>query len=170
MEQSTDKEYTIRFARPEDLEAVTQVEAECFPAAEAAGRESFRARLAAFPESFLVAERAEDGRIIGFINGAVTDARTISDDMFEHADLHNPNGAYQSIFGLDVIGEFRCRGVAAALMNRMIETARERGKKGLILTCKDRLIHYYQRFGYVNLGVSASVHGGAVWYDMLLEF
>ena len=146
MEHNHD-DYTIRFARPEDLEALAQVEAECFPAAEAAGRESFR-----------------------FINGAVTDARTISDDMFENAGLHNANGAYQSIFGLDVAEEFRRRGVAAALMNRMIETARERGKKGLILTCKDRLIHYYEKFGYVKLGLSQSVHGGAVWYDMILEF
>lgn len=171
MEQNTDRQdYTIRFARPEDLGALARVEAECFPAAEAAGLDSFKARLAAFPESFLVAESAGDGRIIGFINGAVTDARTISDEMFEDAGLHNATGAYQSIFGLDVIEAYRCRGVAAALMNRMIETARERGKKGLILTCKDRLIHYYERFGYVNLGVSASVHGGAVWYDMILEF
>ena len=117
-----------------------------------------------------MAELADGGRIIGFINGAVTDARTISDDMFENAGLHNANGAYQSIFGLDVAEEFRRRGVAAALMNRMIETARERGKKCLILTCKDRLIHYYEKFGYVKLGLSQSVHGGAVWYDMILEF
>ena len=163
-------DYTIRFARPEDLEALAQVEAECFPAAEAAGRESFRARLEVFPDSFLVAELADGGRIIGFINGAVTDARTISDDMFENAGLHNANGAYQSIFGLDVVEAFRRRGVAAALMNRMIETARERGQRGLILTCKDRLIHYYEKFGYVKLGLSQSVHGGAVWYDMILEF
>ena len=44
-------DYTIRFARPEDLEALIQVEAECFPAAEAAGRESFQARLEVFPDS-----------------------------------------------------------------------------------------------------------------------
>ena len=171
MGQSTDNhDYTIRFVRPEDLEAVTQVEAACFPAAEAAGRESLQARIEAFPDSFLVAERAGDGEIIGFINGAVTDERTIADEMFENTGLHNPNGAYQSIFGLDVIEPYRRRGVAADLMNRLIETARERGKKGLILTCKDRLIHYYEKFGYVNMGISQSVHGGAVWYDMILEF
>ncbi len=55
-------------------------------------------------------------------------------------------------------------------MDYLIEDAGKRGRKGLILTCKDRLIHYYEKFGYVNLGVSESVHGGAVWYDMLLEF
>ena len=90
--------------------------------------------------------------------------------MFEDSSLHNPNGAYQSIFGLDVIPEKRKNGIAAELMNHIIEDARKKGRKGLILTCKDRLIHYYEKFGYKNLGVSKSVHGGAVWYDMLLEF
>ena len=53
-------------------------------------------------------------------------------------------------------------------MNHMIGDAKNKGRKGLILTCKDRLIHYYAKFGYKNMGVS--VHGGAVWYDMILEF
>ena len=51
----------------------------------------------------------------------------------------------------------------------MIRAAGEKGRKGLILTCKERLLGFYERFGYRNLGVSASVHGGAVWYDMILE-
>ena len=53
------------------------------------------------------------------------------------------------------------------LMEHMIGDARAKGRRGSILTCKDRLIHYYEKFGYKNMGVSASVHGGAVWYDML---
>lgn len=161
-------DYRIRQVRNEDLDAVTAVEAVCFPEAEAAGREAFRMRIEAFPESFFVAETGEG--IIGFINGAVTDQRTISDEMFEEAALHKPDGAYQSVFGLDVMPEYRCQGIAAALMKHLIEAARERGKKGVILTCKEALIPYYARFGYQNLGVSESVHGGAVWYDMILEW
>ena len=159
---------SIRLVTMDDLDAVTAVEAECFPAAEAATRSSFEQRIRTFPESFFVA--VHDDRIIGFINGCVTDELTIRDEMFEDSSLHNPAGCYQSIFGLDVIEEFRCQGIAAKLMEHMIEDARMHGRKGLILTCKDRLIHYYAKFGYQNLGVSASVHGGAVWYDMLLEF
>ena len=160
--------FTIQPVEKTDLDAVTAVEAICFPAAEAATRESFEQRIAAFPECFFVAEY--EGNIIGFINGCVTDERTIRDEMFEDSSLHNPNGCYQSIFGLDVIPEYQRQGIAAELMNHLIEDARIKGRKGLILTCKDRLIHYYAKFGYKNLGVSASVHGGAVWYDMLLEF
>lgn len=160
--------FTIRPVEKTDLDAVTAVEAICFPAAEAATRESFEQRIAAFPECFFVAEY--EGKIIGFINGCATDECTIRDEMFEDSSLHNPNGCYQSIFGLDVIPEYQRQGIAAELMNHLIEDARIKGRKGLILTCKDRLIHYYAKFGYNNLGVSASVHGGAVWYDMLLEF
>lgn len=159
---------TIRQAGTADLDDVAMVEARCFPAAEAAGREAFEKRLDTFPESFFVAE--DQGKLIGFINGCVTDEKTISDEMYEDSSLHKADGAYQSIFGLDVIPEYRNRGIAAKLMDCLIENARKKGRKGLILTCKDRLIHYYEKFGYVNLGVSESVHGGAVWYDMLLEF
>lgn len=161
-------EFIIRNVTIDDLDEVTAVEAACFPAAEAAGRESFQKRIETFPECFFAAVR--DGRIIGFINGCATDERTIRDEMFEDSSLHKKDGAYQSIFGLDVLEEYRREGVAAKLMEHLIGDARGKGRKGLILTCKDRLIHYYAKFGYKNLGVSASVHGGAVWYDMLLEF
>lgn len=159
---------TIRTAVSEDLDQVIAIEAVCFPKAEAADRVSFAHRLATFPDSFFVA--VHDGKIIGFVNGCVTNEKTIRDEMYEDSSLHDPKGAYQSIFGLDVLPEYQRQGIAAKLMEQMIRDAKERGRKGLILTCKDRLIHYYEKFGYKNKGVSQSVHGGVVWYDMLLEF
>lgn len=156
----------IRKVKPSDLAGVVMTEAQCFPAAEAADEKSLKARIEAFPESFLVAE--QEGRIIGFINGAVTDRETIIDEMFEDSTLHNPKGKYQSIFGLDVIEEYRHQGLASRLMEEMIATAKRQGRQGLILTCKEHLIGFYERFGYINKGVSQSVHGGAVWYDMML--
>lgn len=168
-------EFVIRNVKLEDLDAVVQVEAECFPDLEAAGRESFKRRIETFPDSFFVAESFHEAgktekTMIGFINGCVTDDRIICDTMFSDSACHNPAGAYQSIFGLDVLSLYRRQGVAKALMLHLIEDAGRRGRKGLILTCKERLIHYYEKFGYVNSGISASVHGGAVWYDMILEF
>lgn len=158
----------IRQVMPEDLDAVARVEAVCFPEAEAAPRASFSQRIRTFPESFLVAEK--NGEIIGFINGCATDERTICDEMFEDAGYHKQDGAYQSIFGLDVAPEWQHRGLAGRLMESLIEDARKRGRRGLILTCKEHLIGFYERFGYRNMGISGSVHGGAVWYDMILEF
>ena len=51
--------YQIRPVRPSDLAAVTEVEAVCFPAAEAAPEESFQSRIEAFPDCFFVAEKEE---------------------------------------------------------------------------------------------------------------
>ncbi|MGN0205140.1 MAG: GNAT family N-acetyltransferase [Coprococcus sp.] len=160
--------YRIRKGTIDDADALAEIEAICFPAAEAAGKEALAFRLQTFPECFFVAEA--DGRCIGFINGCATNERVIADEMYEKAECHIPDGAYQSIFGLDTLPEYRCHGVAAALMNRLIDDARAKGRKGLILTCKDHLIPYYSKFGYQHMGVSSSVHGGAVWNDMILEF
>ena len=159
---------TIRAAKLQDAQMLSQIEAVCFPKSEAAGLASFEARLKSFGNCFLIAEM--DGKIIGFINGMVTDRETIVDEMFEDASLHEVDGAWQSVFGLDVLPEYRCRGVAAELMQAFIAKAQKEGRKGCILTCKERLIAYYSKFGYVNKGVSESQHGGAVWHDMLLEF
>lgn len=161
--------YQIRAVKETDLEEVSRVEEVCFPKAEAADRESFLERIRTFPESFFVAEE-ESGDLIGFINGAMTSSDRIYDEMFEKAALHEKDGAFQSIFGLDVVPEYRRQGIAAALMNHMIQETQKRGKRGLILTCKEHLIPYYEKFGYHNLGVSGSVHGGAVWYDMILDW
>ena len=162
------KDILIRQASLEDAERLAEIEAICFPKEEAAELESFCDRLKSFGDCFLVAE--QDNQIIGFINGMVTDEETISDVMFEKADLHKGDGRWQSVFGLDVLPEYRCNGYAAKLMESFIEKAKIEGRRGCILTCKERLIHYYSRFGYVNKGLSRSQHGGAVWYDMVLEF
>ncbi|KZL88547.1 GNAT family N-acetyltransferase [Clostridium magnum] len=158
----------IRRVAIEDLDAVTEVEARCFPEAEAATKASFEQRIKTFPESFFVAEI--DGKIIGFINGCIINETTIYDELFSDATLHIPNGDYQTIFGLDVIFNYRNLGIAAQLMKHLIEVSRLAGRKGVILTCKEKLIHYYSKFGFENKGVSKSEHGASEWYDMILKF
>lgn len=158
----------IREVFIEDLSSVAEVESSCFPEAEAATKSSLKERIKTFPESFFVAEL--EGKIIGFINGCIINGTVIYDELYKDSTLHVPNGDYQTIFGLDVIPEYRNRGIAAQLMNYMIEVSKDAGRKGVILTCKEKLIHYYMKFGYKNKGISESVHGGAEWYDMILEF
>lgn len=158
----------IRTATMDDLGAVTAVEAACFPAAEAATRDEFAARLAVYPNHFWLLE--EDGRLVSFINGLVSDEPTIRDEMFADAAFHNEHGAWQMVFGVNTLPEYRRRGLAGEVMRQVIADARSQGRKGCVLTCKDRLVHYYETFGYRSEGVSASTHGGAVWYDMRLTF
>ncbi|SFM35758.1 GNAT family N-acetyltransferase [Pelosinus propionicus] len=159
-------EVMIRAVCLEDLDRITEIEAICFPAAEAATRESFQERIAAFPESFLVAEI--DGIIIGFINGCSTNSSVIYDELFHSTEGHIVDGKNLAVFGLDVIPEYRKQGVASKLMKQFIQVARNNGKENVILTCKERLVHYYESFGFENNGISNSTHGGSKWFDMTL--
>lgn len=159
----------IRTATLEDLTAVTAVEAACFPAAEAATEADFAERLAAYPNHFWLLEE-EDGTLVSFVDGMVTDEPILRDEMYENAGLHNEDGTWQMIFGVNTLPDYRRHGYAGQLIERAIADARAQGRRGLVLTCKDRLVHYYAKFGFVSEGVSASTHGGVVWYDMRLTF
>ena len=99
----------IRKATTADLDVVTYIEATCFPPAEAAPREAFKERLDHYAGQFLIA--FDETTPIGFIDGFVSDDEVLTDEMFADASLHNPNGAWQMIFGLNTMPEYRNRGV-----------------------------------------------------------
>ena len=64
----------------------------------------------------------------------------------------------------------RKKGYAGLVLRRAIHDAEKEGRRGLVLTCKKELIHYYGKFGFLNEGISVSVHGNVVWYQMRLTF
>ena len=158
----------LRHATPADVPAIAAVEAACFPAAEAASEASFERRVAAFGNHFYLLFR--DGELVSFVNGFVTDLETLTDEMYANAAMHNEAGRWQMVFGVDTIPAARRNGYAAALLRQMIAEARIQGRAGLVLTCKDHMVHYYAKFGFVSEGLSESDHGGAVWYQMRLTF
>ena len=158
----------IRTATIKDLEAVTSVEAECFPPAEAATREELAERLKYYADHFWL--MFDGDKLIAFVDGFVTDEENLTDEMYAKAQLHNESGAWQMIFGVNTRPRCRCQGYAGLLLPRAIADARAQGRRGLVLTCKEKLLHYYAKFGLVNEGVSGSTHGGVVWYQMRLRF
>ena len=158
----------IRNATLEDLPAIAAVEAECFPAAEAATAEEFAGRLEHYADHFWLL--FEGGELAAFVDGFCTDTPDLTDEMYADAALHNEAGAWQMIFGVNTVPRCRRRGYAEMLLRRAIADARAQGRKGLVLTCKDRLVHYYAKLGFVSEGVSGSTHGGVVWYQMRLTF
>ena len=211
----------IRHATMADLNTIADAEARSFPPAEACPRESFAARLAAYPDHFWLLEvmpesqtsalpgtvasaheeAAEVAASIGstpihtgagasapaaskasgsapagtpvpilasFVNGLVTEEPDLLDKMYDNPSFHDPLGSWQMIFGVVTVPEFRRRGYAAELLCRAIEDARAQGRAGLVLTCKDALIPYYARFGFVDEGLSTSTHGNVAWHQMRL--
>ena len=158
----------IKHASRKDIAALTAVETACFPPAEAATEKEFIHRVQYYGNHFWLLY--EGDKLLAFVDGFVTDEPDLTDVMYEDAALHNEQGAWQMIFGVDTIPEYRCRGCAAALLNHVIGEAKAQGRKGLVLTCKDKLVHYYAKFGFVSEGVSGSTHGNVVWYQMRLRF
>ena len=160
--------YTIRKATLSDLNEITALEALCFPPAEAAKEEDFKKRLESYPSCFW--PLTVDDRIIGVVNGMVSDSDVLVDEMYSNASLHNPDGAWQMIFGVETHPDHQGRGYMAKLLNQVIADVKEEGRQGLVLTCKDNLVGFYERLGFKNEGVSGSTHGGVVWYQMKLTF
>ena len=152
------------------LDDIAEIERLCFPEGQAAKREAFAKRLRVYPDHFLLL-CDDSGKTAAFINGFVTDIPDLTDDMYASADMHDENGAWQMIFGLDTHPDHRHKGYAHTLVEEFLSRAEKAGRKGAVLTCKESLIGFYEQFGFVNEGVSAgSVIGGVKWYQMRVTF
>ena len=168
IKNNASENYVIRKATIEDLDNIAQLEATCFPAAEAASKESFKKRLERYPDYFLLLFISD--KLVSMVNGLVTDTSDLQDEMYDDAGLHNPEGAWQMIFGVDTDPAYQRKGYAEATLRAFINNAQKEGRKGVVLTCKDKLLHYYAKFGFENEGISASTHGDVTWYQMRLKF
>ena len=158
----------IRRAQAHESSRLAEIEAACFPIEEAATEQSLGERLAVYGEHIWVMEEANE--IIAFIDGPTLAEDTISDEVFSNPNCHTAQGAWQAILGINTLANYRRQDCAGALIRHFIAQAKKEGKRGVILTCKKELLSYYERFGFENLGISKSIHGGAVWYDMKLEW
>lgn len=158
----------IRYATIDDVDIVTDIEAQSFSVSERASRESMKGRLERFSEGFWLLE--ENGEVRAFINGIYSDEKELCDDMFHNPETHYPYGKWLMVLSVATLPVHRHKGFASKLMNRVIEDVKSQGKDGLVLTCKESLLKFYSSFGFENEGVSSSTHGGAVWYQMRLSF
>ena len=107
----------IRTAELSDLDAIAQVEAECFPAAEAATEKSLKERLKAYSNHFWLL--LDEGKLVSFVDGMVTDQKDLTDDLYENAQAHDETGAWQMIFGVNTIPASRYFIAVIALLNRL---------------------------------------------------
>ena len=156
----------IRHATMDDLDEIAELELKCFPKDEAATKESFYHRLKIYPDCFWLL--IFDGKIVSMVNGMVSNHPILCDEMYSDSTMHDGKGQWQMIFGVETSPEYRRKGYADMLLRTVISDTKKQNRKGIILTCKSQLIHYYEKFGFINEGLSESKHGGEVWYQMKL--
>ncbi len=156
----------FRQIRPDEAEQAVRIEQICFPPNEACSEKMMRERVRVAPETFLVAVDSRTGKIAGFLNGLATSESLFRDEFFTDANLHEPGGANIMILGLDVLPEYRGRGLARAIVSRYAEIEAGRGRQRLILTCLDTKVKMYEKMGFRDLGFANSAWGGEQWHEM----
>lgn len=83
--------------------------------------------------------------------------------------LHQADGILSERFRAGRDSKYRRQGVTCDPDESDSNEGRSAGKKGMILTCKDRLIHYHERNSATCTvwDIQVGTRRGAVWYDML---
>ncbi|WP_409271680.1 GNAT family N-acetyltransferase [Neobacillus sp. SCS-31] len=156
---------SLRNVQPTDLEQLLHIENEGFSKEEAATKDAFVERIRLIPDTFIVAEK--DGAILGYINGPIINQPYITDDLFEKITENPKRGGFQSVLGLAVSKQARNQGIAKILLNKMEQLVEENQREGITLTCKQDLVPFYEKYGFVNHGLSESQHGGVSWFNMV---
>ena len=151
----------------QDAAMAAALEAICFPPEQAASPTTIAERMTHYADHFWLIED-EGGTLLALVNGLCTNEPDLSDEMYESPTMHDPDGAWQMIFGVATAPAAQGQGLATRLLRTVIETTRTHGRRGLVLTCLDDLISFYARLGFVDEGLSASNHGGVPWHQMRL--
>ena len=156
----------FRIIKPEECEQAIRIEQICFPPNEACSPKSMMERIFTAPELFLIAMDEKSGLIAGFLNGIATDEQTFRDDFFTDIRLHNPSGRNIMLLGLDVLPEYRGKGLAKELVRRF--AGRERARERLVLTCLEEKVTMYEHMGFSDKGIANSTWGGEEWHEMVM--
>ncbi len=165
-EDKLHRQFEFRYIKPEEAEQGINVEQTCFPPSEACSPEHMRERIDTAPDLFMVAVDRETGKVAGIMNGLATDEEEFRDEFFTDVTLHDPDGKTIMLLGLAVLPSYQRKGLARELVNEYVSRERQKGRKRLILTCLDFRVPMYEKFGFVDDGISASTWGGEQWHVM----
>ncbi len=155
----------IRTVDIKDVKACHLIEQRCFEKSEAASYDDIAKRADVYPAGFLVAEM--NNRIVGMVNSGATDKDDITDEAFKQLVGHTEYGKNSVIFSIAVMSEFQGKQIASSLMKQFIERATQLKKEKILLLCKTGLIPFYEKQGFNYANISASIHGGFQWHEMV---
>ena len=70
------------------------------------------------------------------------------------------------LLGLDVLPEYRKRGLGRELVFQYMRREREKGRCMIFLTCLKSKVKMYEKFGFIDRGIANSTWGGEEWHEM----
>ena len=160
------EQFEFRTILKSEAEKAVTIEHICFPPNEACSRQAMLTRIENASEQFLVAVDKTTGKLAGFINGLSTYEDKFRDEFFTDISLYDPKGENVMILGLDVLPEYRNRGLAREIVRNFSIMEKEKGRKTLILTCLDEKVKMYEKLGFSDKGMADSTWGGEEWHEM----
>ena len=160
------EQFEFRTILKSEAEQAVTIEHICFPPNEACSRQAMLTRIENASEQFLVAVDKTTGKHAGFSNGLSTYEDKFRDEFFTDISLYDPKGENVMILGLDVLPEYRNRGLAREIVRNFSIMEKEKGRKTLILTCLDEKVKMYEKLGFSDKGMADSTWGGEEWHEM----
>ncbi|KRN99311.1 GNAT family N-acetyltransferase [Companilactobacillus kimchiensis] len=148
-----------------DLDAIMAIEQAGFNAAEAGSRASYQDRILNLGSNFIVA-KDDAGNILGFVCGPAVNDRFVSDEMYENISSNRESGGHQMILTIAISPRFRGQGIGSKLLQQFEKQARQLKRTSIALTCLLDRVPFYEKNGYQNIGISDSIHGNEIWYNM----
>ena len=163
----TDGRYLFRTAETDDVKALWEMEKICFPKNEANSFEDVKDRVEKATEDYLIAFDQVNGKIAGYLSGIHSSSDCFLDKFFTDASLHEKGAKHCYLLSLEVLPEYRGKGIASKIMERYLKREEERGTEKVFLTCHAHYIPFYEDMGFEHIGTSSSVWGGETWEDMV---
>lgn len=161
----------VNIADSAEMQAIYDIEAQCFPEAEQDSRETIYRRAKTCPDFFWVAVNREDGKLVGFLNGMPVKQSQYMEEVFTDFSLYAPEGPWVMAISINVPSAYRRQGIARKLLDFALDELRQRRKySGIVFICKEHRVPYFSSFGAIDEGISECEHGGTLWHQMRLLF
>lgn len=161
--------FEFRNIRDDEGDQAVLMEQICFPPHEACSEKDIKERIEGASELFLVAVDKKTGKLAGFLTGLATEEVSFRDAFFTDIHLYNPNGKCVMLLGLNVLPEYRGKGLARELVSCYAERERKKGRQSLVLTCLEDKVAMYRKMGFFDLGISTSTWGNEEWHEMRMK-
>ena len=113
-------------------------------------KKRFAGRLTHYADHFWLL--FEDEKLVSLCGRLCDRYPDLTDEMYADASLHDAHGAWQMIFGVNTLPEYRKQGLAGQLLPPGHRRCKGSGPQGAGAHLRDRLVHYYAGFGFVSEG------------------
>ncbi|KAG0133489.1 acyl-CoA N-acyltransferase [Tuber indicum] len=166
----------VRTLMLSDLEACVALEEAAFIPSERCPRETFSYRLKVCPElcfGIFTIRRSKE-YLLGHVIATKTLSSTVTESSMAVATSrnspHNPAGPTIALHSLAIQPAHQGRYLGSTLLQEYIQRMSVGGcVQRIALIARDRLVGFYERFGFRCNGVSPVKFGGGGWMDLVRE-